>query len=105
VAEVEFPGPYTKQPWEEETIRVDCTPRLADGDSLQSATLTILDDEGNDVTSSMIDGSPSVNSPYIYAKIKAGESPNNYNLRVRGITANGEKIEADMQICVREKKK
>ncbi|MBN1254010.1 MAG: hypothetical protein JXA50_01885 [Deltaproteobacteria bacterium] len=94
------PNSYTKQPWEEETIKIDFTERLAAGDSLSSALVTIW--EGTTEKTTEMIGSSSVENPYVIVKLKAGEDGINYSLRVRATTSNGGKYEEDLVVRIRQ---
>ena len=96
------PRSYPKQPWAVANIPINCTNRLPTGVTVSSATAAMFDSDGNDVSSTMIEGSPTVSSPYVYVQIKAGTDGENYSLRVRVTLTNGEKDEDELIIYVRE---
>ncbi|OIO42022.1 hypothetical protein AUJ63_04210 [Candidatus Pacearchaeota archaeon CG1_02_35_32] len=93
------PKIYYKQPWEEETIKIDFSSRIESGDSISSAIIKMYSD-GIDVTTSMII-STSIISPYIYVKIKDG-TDGMYNLALQITLTSGEKREEDLMVSVKE---
>lgn len=91
-----------KQPWEEIIIPIDCTNRLPTGVTVSSATVAMFDSQGQDVSSTMIDGSPSIVNNIVSVKIKGGTDGQKYTLRIRLPLSNGEKAEDELIIYVKE---
>jgi hypothetical protein len=95
------PNIYYKQPWEEETIEVDFTNRLAAGDSLSPVATVTIWDGATDMTTDMIT-STTVVSPKVLIRVKGGTSGATYKMRIRAVTSNGEKYEEDLSVRVRQ---
>ena len=108
-----FDSPYEKQPSEQETIRIDLTQIAGSlpisGYVLSAAVITVWDQTGTEVTSSMIQGTPVVDGPNscVYPTVKAGSDGQNYFMRIRHTwqkTANPDQTkESDLLIQVRQK--
>jgi len=98
------PGSMEKQPWEDRQYSLDMAQSLASGDSVASATMVIYDAEGEDVSVNMTSGSPIVSGNIIYFRIKGGTHGNDYWAEIRGVTANGDRIEEDLRIIVSDKR-
>ena len=105
--------PFVKQPWEQRTIRFnwtdDCQPLIDNGYAFSTLDVKIYDVNSVDVSSSMIQGTPSRTGNFVYATIKGGSDGSDYYCRVRvTLTKDGsesEQIEADLLIQVIEKGK
>lgn len=99
---------YTKQPDEQETVRVDFTNRISSfvvaGYTASTGTVTIYNSAGVSVNSTMLQGSASVSGNYIYFTIKAGTADTNYYAKVAlTLTKTGSEnqvIEEDLSIYV-----
>ena len=92
---------FTKQPWEERQLEFDVTNALATGDSVASvSSINILLDDV--IQTSMVSGSSSITGNKVYQKVAGGYHGYDYNIRVRIITTNGDKIEDDLVMQVRE---
>ena len=99
------PSYHDKQSWEEHIVTVDASSTLATGDSIKSGTLTVkaFDSDGTDVSSTIISGTPSFTGTDIQVELIAGTDDEDYNIRVRFETTNGEKIEDDLTLRIRDK--
>jgi len=95
---------FPKQPWEEITIEIDFTNDLASGDTIASISSNIVTDihSGDDVTSTMLPNTPTISGTKVYPKIKAGTNHHRYNLSLKCITIDGDKVEGDIRIEVEE---
>ena len=95
---------FAKQPYEQFTITVDFSPRMAADDSLSTievgATVASSDE---DATSAVVLSSD-VDAKTALVTVKAGTSGVDYNLHVRVITANAGRLEHDVLMRVRERK-
>ena len=92
---------FTKQPWEERQLEFDVTNALATGDSVASvSSINILLDDV--IQTSMASGASSITGNKVYQKVAGGHHGYDYNIRVRIITTNGDKIEDDLVMQVRE---
>jgi len=96
------PREWIKQPWESRILEINCTDTLPTSVTISSVECKVFDDAGTDVSSTMIEGTPSISGVYVYVQIKAGTDGERYNLRVRLTLSNGEKPEDDITIYVRE---
>jgi molybdenum cofactor biosynthesis enzyme len=92
---------FTKQPSELFTIAVDFTDRMATGEALATAVVTATDSAGADKTSTVIHASPSVSSPNVLVRVKAGTDGVDYKITVVATTATSEVYEADVTMRVR----
>lgn len=100
------PAIWTKQVWEERTFEFDATDSLASGDSVASISGITVWEGTTDQSATMISGTVPHPVPYLvgnkaYALIIAGEDGHSYWVRVRLLTANGDKIEDDLRLLVR----
>jgi hypothetical protein len=94
------PSTWEKQPWEERILEFDTSPSLAVGDSLNSVSSINVTLNGVS-QASMLSGSPTIVGSKVYQKIIGGEHGKDYEVSVRIITTNGEKIEDDLTVRVR----
>lgn len=92
---------WTKQPFEERTLEFDVANALATGDSLASISGITIWEGTMEKTLTMLSGTPSIVDDKAYAKIIGGEDGHNYWIRIRLITTNGDKIEDDLKMLVR----
>lgn len=95
------PITWTKQVWEERLLEFDATNSLATGDALASVSGITVWEGTTDKSATMVDGAPSLVGNKAYAKIIGGTDGHSYYVRVRLITANGDKIEDDLRLLVR----
>ncbi len=95
------PAIYTKQTWEERKFEFDATDSLAAGDSVSSISGITVWEGTADKSATMVSGAGSVVGNKAYAKIIGGEDGHSYWVRVRLLTANGDKIEDDLRLLVR----
>jgi len=95
------PSIWTKQTYEERLLEFDATDALATGDSLLSVVGITVWEGTTDKSATMVDGAPSMLGNKAYAKIIGGEDGHSYWVRVRLLTANGDKIEDDLRLLVR----
>lgn len=101
---------YTKQPAEQETVKIDWSKRAASlvvsGYAISSVQVKIYDSTGTEKTADMLDGAASFVGTDIYATIKAGEDGKNYDARIRVTlqkALNPDQVqEEDLTILVRE---
>ena len=75
---------FYKFPTEIFGIEYSFVDNLAEGDTLSTATVTVYDEDGNDVSSSFISGSVSVVSPCVYFTVKNGIADVSYELVIKG---------------------
>jgi hypothetical protein len=95
------PSTFIKQPWEERQLEFDVTNALATNDTVKSVdSITVL---LSDVSqSSMVSGSSSLVGNKVYQKIVGGLNGLNYTIRVRITSNNGDKIEDEIVMKVRD---
>jgi len=78
---------YQKQPWEQETVRLDWSNRISSvplsGYAISAVAVVVYDTDGNDVSSSMLEGDPSYSGNYAYATFKGGTDGQKYYARFR----------------------
>ena len=96
------PYTWTKQPAEKRKCEFTGSRALPTGDTFLSATAVMYDANGNDVSASMIQGTPSVSSDKIYVFIYGGTHGNTYYLKILATTSGGEVIEDDLTITVKQ---
>lgn len=95
-------SPFNKQPWEEETIALEWSARLASGDSLSSGDIKCYDiSDDSDVTSTLID-STAISGTQLYLKVKGGDDGGVYKVEMKMTTSNGDKKEGEIFVIVKE---
>lgn len=105
--------PYKKQPWEQETVRVDWAQRITSlpisGFVIAGVACIIFDSSAADVSSAMLEGAPTYSGTYVYLTIKGGTDSNNYHARIRvTLTKDGADTqyqEEDLLIIVKQEGK
>jgi len=97
------PSICKKQPWDERQLEFDVSNALASGDTL-SASLTPVVEVllGDVVQAGMVSGTVAKQGNKVYAKIVGGTNRVDYTVRVRVITTNGDKIEDEIIMQVRD---
>lgn len=96
------PKAFSKQSTETRTLEFAAADSIASGDSLSSVTAVMTDEDGTDVSAAMISGSPTISGTSGFVVIKAGADGEDYNLAVTMVTTDGETIEDDLRIMVRD---
>jgi UDP-N-acetylmuramyl tripeptide synthase len=92
-----------KQPAEILPYSVDFTKRLPTGQVIQgTSTVVVTDDQGANVSGSMIVGSPTIARPLITVTLQAGTNGKDYLVTFTAQTQNY-KFEEDVRLKVREK--
>lgn len=96
------PSTWTKQPSEKRKLKFDMSRSLSTDDSVVSATATIY--EGSvDKSATMLSGSPVVTDLHdVYITVQAGESGKTYWLKIVATTLNGDIIEDDLKVVVKQ---
>jgi len=95
------PAVWTKQVWDERLLEFDATDALATGDTVASVSGVTVWEGTTEKTLTMFSGPASIVANKVYAKIIGGEDGHSYWVRVRLITTNGDKIEDDLRLLVR----
>lgn len=95
------PSTFIKQPWEERQLEFDITNALATGDSLASVTSVTVLFNGASQTD-MVSGNPVIVGNKVYQKVISGVNNLDYTIRVRVVTTNGDKIEDEVTMKVRD---
>ncbi len=96
-------GDTTKQPWESVIYEIDCSERLPSAVTISTIAAKVFDSDGDDQSSTMIEGTPSYTGSKAYVQVKAGADGEDYNVRIRLTLSNGEDVEDDFTLYVREK--
>jgi hypothetical protein len=95
------PATWTKQPWEERLLEFDAASSLATGDALVSISGITVWEGTTDKSLTMISGAPSLIGNKAYVRVIGGTDGHSYWVRIRLVTANGDKIEDDLRLLVR----
>ena len=96
------PLTWTKQSWETRILEIDCSRAVPTGATISSVAAAMFDSVPADVSSTMIEGVPSISTTTVYVHVKAGTDGSNYNLRIRLTLSNGEHAEDDITVYVRD---
>ena len=92
-----------KQPYEAYYVDFDFTKVIVSPDTIASATVTAVDQDGVDVTNTVITTiKQNIASPKVYVWVTGGTSGKTYIITCKIITANGEKYEKDGELPVKE---
>lgn len=102
---------FVKQPAEIDRIGMDYNNRLASGDQVASATYTVTDGDGTDVTSTLTvsasgqisDTDSDGTNDTASIKVQAGTTGNKYKLTIVATTDNALVLEEDIVIDVKER--
>lgn len=94
-------GTYEKQPAEEKILSVDFTADLEDGATVSSHTATATDESGNDVTSTIIAVS-TLSTPVVSFTVQGGTDGQKYTVSIVATLSDGQEVEADVVVVVRE---
>jgi hypothetical protein len=95
-----FPDP--KQPYEEYYLSINFKKDLGT-EEIASATVTVVDSDGLDVTEDMIDDeAQAFDGPILYFWIMGGETGNVYKITARIVGTEGSKYEADATLRIKE---
>ncbi len=98
-----IPFYWSKQSWESRILDFDGEDTLASDDVISSVGAKMYDFEGTDVSATMIEGAPSFTTNHVQVQVKAGTDDQEYTLELKVYTANGENIEDDLEVRVRDK--
>lgn len=80
---------FKKQSDEKISIKADFTNAIEGTEAFEAASeVKVYDSDDVDVTSTIIDGTPTVSSPTITAKVKAGTDGETYKLTFKAVTTN-----------------
>jgi len=96
------PSIFIKQPWGKRRILIDFSDNLLPGDSIASIDSVAAFLDGVDKTTEIIYGT-TLGGNKVYVTFMAGTSGNTYNIRFRLVSTNGDNIEDDLDLIVREK--
>jgi|WetSurMetagenome_2_1015567.scaffolds.fasta_scaffold52450_3 hypothetical protein len=95
------PSVWVKQPWEERLLEFDTATSLSTGDSISSVDSVKVFYNGLEQVA-MISGSPTISGNKVRQKIVGGTNGSDYVIRVRVVTTNGDKIEDELTMKVRD---
>lgn len=97
------PSTFIKQPWEERILQFDLTEAMAEGDTIDTVTGVTVSLAGVDQSGTMV-GTVTTDATrkIVLATIKAGTDALVYWIRVRVVTASGDKIEDDLKLLVKK---
>ena len=95
------PTTWTKQAWEERLLEFDATNSLATGDTVASVSGITVWEGTTDKSLTMISGVPSLSGNKAYIRVIGGTDGHSYWVRVRLVTTNGDKVEDDLRLLVR----
>lgn len=95
------PSVWGKQPWEERLLEFDASTALSTGDSVASVDSVKVFLNGVE-QAAMISGGPTISGNKVRQKIVGGIDSFNYVIRIRIVTTNGDKIEDEITMKVRE---
>ncbi len=84
-------GAFTKHADSDITVAQDYTNDLATGETVSSCTVTAVDEDETDATSTVI-SSTSVTSPYVYVNVAAGTAGQTYEIKIKATTSQGHVI-------------
>lgn len=97
------PYSYTKQPSDKRKIEFDPAKALSTGDTVTSATAIMYDNADNsNVSATMISGTPVITGNKIYVIIQGGSDGGTYWLKLTATTTNGDIIEDDLKLFVKQ---
>uniref|UniRef100_A0A6M3L9U3 Uncharacterized protein n=1 Tax=viral metagenome TaxID=1070528 RepID=A0A6M3L9U3_9ZZZZ len=78
---------YTKQSWEQETIKINWSERseslVRDGYAISATAITISDSTGTSMNATMLEGVPTYSGTNVFFTVKAGTDGQSYNCRVQ----------------------
>jgi hypothetical protein len=98
-----IPSSFVKQPWEWRNLIFDLSDAMATGDTIDSIDSVTVWYGTEDKTADMLHGTPAVDTARTKASaiIKGGTTGYSYWVRIRVITAAGDKIEDDLKLLVK----
>jgi hypothetical protein len=98
------PYNWIKQPSESRILEIDCANTLPTGVTVTAVSAYMYDLAETDVSSSMIDGIPTISGNSVYVQIKGGTTGYNYDCKVVLTLSNGEIAEDDITVQVKDTK-
>lgn len=75
-------GFFRKQPSEAFNIEIDFTARLSSGESIQSQSITVTDENGDSITPSDVTGDVSESAGVVTVWVKGGTDGKRYTIQV-----------------------
>jgi hypothetical protein len=97
-----IPSSLVKQPYDKRRICIDFSDALYPGDTVSSVVGVTAWEGVTDRTSTIISGSPALTGNKVYTILQAGSDGITYNIRIRVLTTNGDQLEDDISLVVRE---
>lgn len=98
------PFNWIKQPSESRILSIDCSNSVPSGVTISSVTVGMYDEGENDLSSSMVYGTPLISGNLIYTQILGGVSGQFYDCKVVLTFSNGETAEDDITVQVKNTK-
>lgn len=98
------PFNWIKQPSDSRILEINCANTLPTGVTITAVSVAMYNLAETDVTSSMIEGTPSISGNYIYAQVKGGVTGQNYDCKILLTLSNGETAEDDITVQVKDTK-
>lgn len=96
------PSKWYKQPYDSEIYEIDCSERLDTGVTISAAEVKVYDEDGTDVSGTMVQGTATIDGSKVYIQIKAGTDGEKYDVQLRLTLSNGEYAEDDIVLYVNE---
>ena len=93
---------WKKTSYEQMIVSFDCSNLIATGDTISTAAVTIYDQDEVDVSSTMVNGTASIDGTTVTQSIKAGTDGQNYLAKLKLVTAAGDNLEDTLNIRVRD---
>lgn len=92
-----------KQPWEELDFEFDLAAKMAAGATLASITAIIIDPLGTIPSPSLSFSNPTLSGSRMKARYAGGLSGERYRVTFRGVDSNGQKLEHEGVVKVKER--
>lgn len=97
------PNKWQKQPDEMRILEIDCADALPTAVTISSVSVAVYDSDGNDVTTTLVDTSSVDGTDGVLVTVKAGTDGENYDMKIKITLSNGEIVEDDLKIKVKER--
>jgi len=92
-----------KQPWEDFLLDMELSPRMREGDTLSAVSEIVFVNQGVvDGSTDIVLGETSFSNTVAQVRISGGQDQENYKLSFRCLTVQGDKVEGDGMLYVRD---